>query len=43
MKGCHAAALALIAWYPLYPPWNAEKATLGPWIATLSLVSSDDF
>jgi hypothetical protein len=25
MKPRHAAALAMVAWYLLYPPWNAEK------------------
>jgi hypothetical protein len=30
MKPRHAAALALVGWYLLYPRWNAKKATLDP-------------
>jgi hypothetical protein len=30
MKPRHAAALAMVGWYLLYPPWNAEKGREDP-------------
>ena len=42
MKLRHAAALALVGWYLLYPPWNAEKATLDPGTALIQPPGKDD-
>jgi len=30
MKFRHAAALALVAWFLLYPPWSAQNRSLDP-------------
>ena len=30
MKPRHAAALALVGWYLLYPPWSAKQQGVDP-------------
>ena len=44
----HAAVLALVVWYLMYPPWNAEKEIVDPtlplnrWYQVATFDSSED-
>ena len=48
MKPRHEVALALVVWYLLYPPWNAEKGIVDPtlplnrWYQVATFDSSTD-